>query len=199
MPAAPISSYRGPVCPHCGAEVDFPAMRDGEQTCAKCHTAFVARVFHPPQRSARALQLAQLGPDGATSCANHARNAAVANCARCGLFICSLCQITIEEGTWCPSCFDRLSKEGRVAGATTRVRDYASLSITMALLSLFIFPITGIPLGSLSIYYAIKGFRNRDNATVGTIGLIIALLMAIGGIAAGLFFLISIVAPKMFR
>jgi uncharacterized paraquat-inducible protein A len=198
MPVARISTYHGPVCPNCSADVEFSSMRDGVQSCAKCGTAFEARVFHPPQRSARVLQLAQLGPDGATSCANHGRNAAVANCDRCGLFICSLCEITIEDGTFCPSCFDRLSKEGRVAGATTRIRDYASLAITMAVLSLFMFPITGIPLGSLSLYYAFKGFRNRDNATVGTLGLILAVLMGIGGIAAGLFFLVSIIAPKIF-
>jgi uncharacterized paraquat-inducible protein A len=198
MPAARISTYRGPACPACNAELELPALRDGAQTCAKCGTSFEARVFHPPQRSARVLQLAQLGPDGATSCANHARNAAVANCERCGLFICSLCEISIEDGTFCPSCFDRMSKEGRVAGATTRFRDYASLAITMAIFSLIMFPLTGIPLGSLSIYYVVKGFRNRDTATAGKIGLVLALLMGLGGIVAGLFFLVMIIAPKVF-
>lgn len=199
MPAARMSTYHGPVCPSCGADIDFAAMRDGDHSCAKCGTAFDARVFHPPQRSARVLQLAQAGPEGASSCANHARNAAVANCERCGLFICSLCEIKIEDGTFCPSCFDRVSKEGRIAGATTRFRDYGSLAVASGFFSIFMFPITGIPLGSLAIYYVVKGFRSRREATLGIASLVLALLMALTGLALGIFFLVGLVAPRFFK
>ncbi|HKO01299.1 MAG TPA: hypothetical protein VJ032_06385 [Thermoanaerobaculia bacterium] len=198
MPAARISTYRGPVCPACGTAIDVASMQDGAQRCAKCHTNFDAHVFHPPQRSERVLQLAQSGPEGASSCANHARNAAVANCERCGLFICSLCEIKIEDGTFCPSCFDRLSTDGRLGAATTRFRAYGSLAISSAIGSLIIFPITGIPLGLLTIYYVVKGFRNRDNGATTTLGLVIALLLGLVGLGSGLFMLFTLVAPRFF-
>lgn len=199
MPAARISTYRGPVCPACGKAIDLASMRDGEQRCEHCNSFFDANVFQPPQRSARVLQLAQSGPDGASSCANHARNAAVANCDRCGLFICSLCEIKIEDGTYCPSCFDRLSKEGRLGGATTRIRSYGSLAITSAVCSLIIFPVTGIPLGLLTIYYVVKGWRNRDDATFSRTSLIIALILGLGGFALGTITLVGLVAPKFLK
>jgi hypothetical protein len=173
-------------------------MRDGVQTCTHCANPFEARVFRPPQRSARVLQLAQSGPEGATSCANHARNAAVASCERCGLFICSLCEIALEAGRFCPSCFERMSKEGHVEGATNRFRDYGSLSAVAAVVGLFMFPITGLPLGILSIYYAVKAFRNRAESTMSTTGIVLAISLAIIDIGLGLFFLGTIFFAKFF-
>jgi len=196
MPAARISTYRGPVCPACGTAIDLASMHDGEQRCAKCHTIYDAHVFHPPQRSARVLQLAHTGPEGASSCANHARNAAVANCDRCGLFICSLCEIKIEDGTFCPSCFDRLSKDGRLGSATTKFRAYGSLAFSAAVGSLIMFPLTGIPLGLLTIYYVIKGFRERDGASTTTVRLIVALLIGLVGLGAGIYSLFTFLVPR---
>ena len=196
MPARRIATYQGPVCPSCGADIGYDAMTDGVQSCPKCSIAFEARVFHPPQRSARVLQLAQSGPEGASSCANHARNAAVASCERCGLFICSLCEIDVAGGKFCPSCFERMSKEGRVEGATTRFRDYGSLAIASALGGLLMFPITGIPLGILSLYYAVKGFRNQTDATISKTGIVLAICLALLDLGLGGFMLVTLFAGR---
>src|SRR5512141_383560 len=107
--AIPRPSYAGPQCPRCRAALPFEELRDGTTLCATCGGEFEARVFHPPQRSARVFQLAQSGPEGATSCANHARNAAVAACDRCGLLICSLCQLDVDSGQLRPPSFQSMS------------------------------------------------------------------------------------------
>ena len=98
----------------------------------------------------------------------------------------------------CPSCFDRLSTDGRLGAATTRFRAYGSLAISSAIGSLIIFPLTGIPLGLLTIYYVVKGFRNRDNGATTTLGLVIALLLGLVGLGSGLFMLFTLVAPRFF-
>jgi ribosomal protein L37AE/L43A len=198
MPAARMSTYRGPVCPACSAPFDLSLIEGGAHTCAKCRTTFDAVVFQPPQRSARVLQLAQSGPDGASSCANHARNAAVGNCERCGLFICSLCEIKVEGGTFCPACFDRMTKDGRLGAASTKIRAYGSLALAAGVGSLMIFPLTGIPLGLLTIYYVVKGFRQRTEATFSAVSLIVALLFGLGGLVAGIGFLVALIAPRLF-
>lgn len=184
--ARPRSAYAGPACPHCRHVLASDALQDGDIRCPACLTEFEARVFHPPQRSARVLQLAQSGPEGATSCANHPRNAAVASCERCGLLICSLCQLDVESGKYCPSCFERLAQEGALATAKNRFRDYGSLAMVWSIVGLlFSFLFLGIPLGIVSIYYAIRALRSRQNRSsliVVAAGIFIALVdIGLGG------------------
>lgn len=186
--AIPRPAYVGRQCPRCRAVLPEERLLDGANVCLTCLGDFEARVFHPPQRSARVLQLAQSGPEGGVSCANHARNAAVAACDRCGLLICSLCQLEVEEGKLCPSCFERLSQEETSDTTRTRFRDYGSLAGIWAFAGLiFSAFLLGIPLGIISIYYCIKAFRHRESRS-SLLFVIFALLLAI----VDIFFSISI-------
>ena len=175
--AIPRPAYAGPHCPRCRAPLD-DRLQDGENVCLECLGDFEARLFHPPRRSARVLQLAQSGPEGAVSCANHARNAAVAACDRCGLLICSLCQLDVESGKLCPSCFERLSEDGGADMTRTRFRDYGSLGAIWAFAGLFFsWALLGIPLGIIAIYYCIRAFRHRESRS-SIIFVIFVLLLA---------------------
>lgn len=170
-------------CPRCKAPLPADRLHDGANVCMQCLGDFEARVFHPQQRSARVLQLAQSGPEGAISCANHARNAAVAACDRCGLLICSLCQLEVEGTKLCPSCFERLGQDDDAT--RTRFRDYGSLSAMWAFIGLFFsFVFFGIPLGIISIYYSIKAFRNRESRS-SLMAPVLALLLALVDIGVG--------------
>jgi uncharacterized paraquat-inducible protein A len=187
MATARIISYVGPACPRCDAPLTLDSITPGEDICPRCQGFFDATVFHPPQRIAAVLQVAQTGPESAGSCANHPRNVAVSNCGRCGLFICSLCELDLHGEKYCPACFDRMTQDGGIEQARTRFRDWRTLSFATALAGLlFSFILIGIPLGALSIYYAIRGFRDplysHDKALV----LIVSILMSLGAIATGL-------------
>jgi hypothetical protein len=174
--AIPRPAYAGPHCPRCRAPLD-DRLQDGENVCLECLGDFEARVFHPPQRSARVLQLAQSGPEGAVSCGNHARNAAVAACDRCGLLICSLCQLDVENAKLCPSCFERLAQDGDTDATRTRFRDYGSLAAVWAFVGLvFSALFFGIPLGIISIYYCVKAFRHRESRSSATFVALVLLL-----------------------
>jgi hypothetical protein len=194
--AIPRPAYAGPQCPRCRAPLPEEHLYDGANVCPQCLGDFEARVFRPPQRSARVLQLAQSGPEGATSCANHARNAAVAACDRCGLLICSLCQLEVESGKLCPSCFERISQDDAGDTTRTRFRDYGSLAGVWAFVGLvFSALLLGIPLGLLSIYYCIKAFRHRESrASLAFV--IFALLLALADIFISASVLVAFFAHK---
>ena len=178
--AIPRPAYAGPHCPRCPAPLADNLLGDGANVCLECLGDFEAHLFHPPQRSARVLQLAHSGPEGGVSCANHARNAAAAACDRCGLLICSLCQLDVEETKLCPSCFDRLAQDGATDTTRTRFRDYGSLAALWAFIGLGLsWAFLGIPLGIISIYFCVKAFRHRESRsslTMVNLALLLALL-----------------------
>lgn len=184
MPAAPaprVVTYAGPACPRCNLPLSLENLTLAEEICPRCQGYFRSTVFHPPQRIARVMQLAQSGPEIAGSCANHPRNAAVTNCSRCGLFICSLCELDMHGEKYCPSCFDRLTKDGGIEQAQVRFRDWGALAIAMAVVGLFFdWMMIGVPFNVMSVYYAIRGFRDpqfsRDKIFLLTISIVLALL-----------------------
>lgn len=174
--AIPRPAYTGPQCPRCRAPLDGERVYDGANVCARCLGDFEARLFTPPRRGARVLQLAQSGPEGGVSCANHARNAAVAACDRCGLLICSLCQLDVEGDKLCPSCFERLSQDAGADVTRTRFRDYGSLGAIWAFVGLFFsWAMLGIPLGIIAIYYCVRAFRQRESRS--SLGFVIFVLL----------------------
>ncbi|MCU1246600.1 MAG: hypothetical protein JWN02_2510 [Acidobacteria bacterium] len=191
-------AYTGPVCPRCGKPLDLPTLRDGEDICPSCSGFFELRLFHPPQRVVHVAALAT-AVDAATPCANHPRNVAVANCQRCGIFICSLCELEVGGDHYCPSCFDRLSQEGALPGALLRFRDYSRLSMTTAVVGLLMSVFFGLPLGIAAIYYAIKAFRDPNTFRGARVGLVLAILIGIGDILLGGYFLWSLFRPLMRR
>lgn len=194
MPVFRASSYAGPACPRCGHPVELRELTDGPVSCPHCGGEFEARVFHPPTRHARVLQLAQSGPEAAGACANHPRNAAVTTCDHCGIFICSLCEMNVDGGRYCPTCFERLAAEGTLQSARMRFRAYGSLAGLTALAGLFFSGFfLGLPLGILSLYYVVRGFRTRRESGASILGLIIATLLALVDILISGIMIVSII------
>lgn len=177
-------------CPRCNNALARETIRHGLNTCSYCQEDFAATLFDPPQRLAPPLiELAAVGPDGAGACANHARNAAVTSCIRCGLFICSLCEMKLTEGSFCPACFDRVREEGALRDTVTRYRDYGGLARMAAIAGLLlIFPF-GIPIGAAVIYYAAKALRQARDRGESRIGAWVAMVFGIVEIAGGAAFI----------
>jgi hypothetical protein len=193
--------YEGPECPRCGHLLGDDVRRTGTITCPYCQDPFEATAFNPPQRRLRVVEVVQSGPEGANACANHTRNTAVTSCQRCGLFICSLCEMNLGTGSYCPSCFDRVRAEGTLSAATTRYRDYGSMARVTAVAGfLFAFMFLGLPFGLLTMFYARKGLQQAKAEGRPTVGARIAwafgLLEALAGLGA-IVFVILIVAGKI--
>jgi len=183
--AAP--TFTGPQCPHCNVPLTQDWVRTGVVVCPYCSRGFDAAVFHPVQRKQRVIEVATAGPEGANACANHARNAAVTSCQRCGLLICSLCDMDIGEGSMCPSCFDRVRAEGTSRAAVTRYRDYTALG-RLSLIAGFLFGLfmLTVPLGAVAAYYGYKGVQQRRTEGSSRLGpylvIVLGVLEILGGI-----------------
>ncbi|HWW62886.1 MAG TPA: hypothetical protein VN181_16045 [Thermoanaerobaculia bacterium] len=192
---APVRTYVGPTCPRCSAPLNASAVHDGDYTCTYCRKSFEVRVFHPQVRDAVVTQLALQGPDEGTPCAYHARNAAASACERCGVFICSLCEMSTDAGRFCPSCFDRAAQEPERGGTTrTRIRDYGSMAMLSAVVGLLMAVILGIPGGILAWYYGIKAWRNPEQSSAGRGRLIVAMTVGVFDFAFGALFVYGIIA-----
>lgn len=173
--------YTGPQCPLCGAPLDLAALRTGLMECPSCSGAFEATPFQARPRRHAAIASVTETPEGvAAACANHAGNAAVTSCQRCGLFICTLCDMSVDGTSYCPSCFDRMRTEGTLQ---TRYRDWATMAWSAVIAG---FLCSMIPLGPLAIYWGVKGLRQRRMEQRAVTGVIAA--MVVGAIQTLLFF-----------
>jgi hypothetical protein len=180
---SPEVAYPGPQCPFCGVALPEEDIRTGRIECRTCREDFEATAFTPPEKRTRIIEVALSGPQGANACANHARNAAVTSCERCGLFICALCEMNVGEGSFCPSCFERSRTDNPLQGAG-RIRDYGSMARLTLVLGLFMVTIFGIPLGALGIYYAGKAIKQRREIGDPVAGMIGAMIFGIVEILA---------------
>jgi ribosomal protein L37AE/L43A len=187
-----VKSYEGPSCPRCHARLTADWIHSGTVICPDCNKPFEATAFRPPQRKVEVLSVAAaLTPEGANACANHARNAAVTNCVRCGLFICALCNMDVGTGPHCPSCFDRLRADDALSPAATRYRDYVSMARVSVLASYFFLMVFGVGIlfAALSLFYARKGFKQRRDEGLSIAGLVVIVVFDVLAILGGLAFL----------
>lgn len=194
MPPAKIKtkrrrrSYKGPGCPRCKRPLGSEGLVTGLQTCLHCRGAFEAVHFTPPEPKAVVRQVAEAGPGESVSCANHAKNEAVANCERCGGFICELCRIEADEKTLCPACFDRLSAEGALESTVTTFRDYGRMALTMSIVGIIPFLwLFGAIFGLAAVVYGVKALRQKrklgesDGLTSIYIAIVLGVLEMVGG------------------
>ena len=166
--------YTGPQCPICDAPLDAASLRSGLTTCPSCDKTFEGTPFQPREQRHEAVQAVTQTPEGvAAACANHSGNAAVTTCQRCGLFICSLCDMNTGEGSYCPACFERF-RTG-TASANVRYRDYAGLAVSGAIASLFCM----LLLGPFVIYWSARGIQQRRREEASIAGMIFTLTIGI--------------------
>jgi hypothetical protein len=190
------TTYTGPECPRCGGWIDFERLGAGEQRCLACGGLFLATPFHPPEVKVRVGSVAEAGPEGAVPCARHPGNAAVGNCTRCGVFMCALCRIDIDGQELCPACFDRLSAEGVLATARTRIRDFRGMALSLGVLGLLA-SCFGLITGPVTLYFVAQAVRQRRlwNESGGTAALVVAGLCGVAQIGFGIFFIVAVFIP----
>jgi hypothetical protein len=173
-----LAVYAGPSCPHCRAPL-VEATVSGVHECPSCMRRFEAVRFHPPARGERVTEVGAGGPDEAAACATHRRNAAVASCERCGIFMCALCRTECDGMTICAPCFERLAAQGALHSAATRYRNYIGLAWLCGLVGAVAWPV-GLVTGPAAVFYALRGTRQMSEwGDVGGRGRAIA-AMALG-------------------
>jgi hypothetical protein len=166
----------------------------GPQLCLHCAESFEATPFFPPSPYVPPLALAEAGPAGATPCAVHAGNAAVGNCARCGLFVCALCATEVEGQSLCAACFDRLAAARELPALRTSFVDLRGLALASGVLGLFL-SFFGLLIGPLTLTFATLAVRQRrrGEAAGGWLGILLAVGLGIAQIGFGLFLVVSLI------
>ncbi|HEV7516285.1 MAG TPA: hypothetical protein VGR07_08295 [Thermoanaerobaculia bacterium] len=186
-------AYPGPACPYCGAPLAPEAMAAGPELCLDCAGSFEATPFSPPSPYLPPLALAEAGPAGATPCAAHPGNAAVGNCPRCGIFLCTLCRTEVDSQGLCPPCFDRLAAEKGLPTLRNSLVDLQGLALLSGFGGLLFFYL-GVVTGPLTLVLA--GFavrqKRRGLGSGGWGGILLACGLGIAQIGSGLFFLFSL-------
>ncbi len=183
------ATYQGMACPLCHRALRHETLRTGEQTCPACNGLFEAIRFDPVEARVVVPDLAGTGPEGAAPCTRHARNQAEVACARCGQFMCSLCRIDSDGKTYCPSCYERLSAEGSLASAVTRVRNWAGWAAICLLGCFFTYFLPAPILGPVGLFCCVKGLKEKSarGETDGIVRLyliaILCLIFTLGGVA----------------
>jgi len=182
----PKRSYAGVTCPHCQRELP-PAQRyAGQVNCPYCRKAYEALYFNPPQHKIHVAQVGT-GPQASAVCAKHERNVAVANCDRCGNFMCNLCRIDADNMALCPPCYERLSTEGALPSTVKAFKNYAGMASTAAVLGVF-FWFLCIIAGPVAIFFGLKALKqsNEFGDVKRSIGIIFAMIIGaletIGGV-----------------
>lgn len=191
-------AYVGPACPRCNMALDASLMNAGEEVCPACRKPFLATPFAPPDpRPEIVASMVEAGPEGGVPCARHAGNAAVANCSRCGVFMCALCKLDVDGMSLCPSCFDRLSREGVLSSARTRIRDWRGMSLSLGIFGCLLY-FFGMITGPLTIFFAWLGFRQRKelNEKGGALSLVVAVLFGLVQIGLSVFLIYAIVSES---
>jgi hypothetical protein len=173
------ATYKGPACPHCNTVLALQSVYSGSQTCAKCGRAFEAVVFQPATRKVNVEQLAAAGVGGGSPCAVHSGNAAIANCERCGCFMCSLCNIDADGAKYCANCFERLNAEGALSTSNNRMTNYEGISKASAAAGCFFYP--AIFTGPLAIVYGIKALKQKKELgdSQGQVMIILSMLLGL--------------------
>jgi hypothetical protein len=188
----------GPVCPYCSKPTVPQDRNDGGVTCRGCRKTYRAEFFSPPASKADVVMPSVGALQETAPCAKHEKNASVANCERCGCFMCALCKIDADGQTLCPPCFERLSDEGALSSTRKSFRNYsgiASSTLAIGLLICFIMPICG----GVGLHYTVQGLKAKrgEGDTEGLVGLytllVLSVLELLGGLALVGFMIYGIV------
>lgn len=148
-------------CPICTRPMERSEFDSGPQLCPCPRSRrFEAVLFRPPGPAAPVVR--QIGFEGGQPCARHEGNAASANCERCGVFMCSLCEVEVDGQKLCPDCFDRRTAGGEQGAAHGRRRDWTAVAYLSAFCGLFFSCFgAGLLLGPLAIYFALRSLREK--------------------------------------
>jgi hypothetical protein len=192
------STYAGVCCPRCGTPLRHETLKTGDQLCRVCGGTFEAVRFDPVEPVVVVPDIAGTGPDGAAPCTRHARNQAEVACSRCGQFMCSLCRIDADQKAFCPSCYDRLLKEGTLPSTVVKVKNWAGWAGSLFLCS--IIPFIGFITAIAGVVLSIKGVRDKRarQEDDGIVRLWITLMFNVLALAWNVFFVAVIFTAESF-
>ncbi len=122
-------------CPKCGDPISPTACNTGEMTpCGRCGTRYQAlvfpailRTFEMPAAGAGVIQAEE------SSCYYHSAKKAVTVCESCGVFLCALCDVSLNNQHLCPKCIEKGKAKGRMKHLENQRILYDDMALRLAL------------------------------------------------------------------
>ena len=163
-------------CPSCGAELQveaFPAL----------FHEFVVVGAQP------------LTTQGESSCFYHPNKKAAIPCDSCGRFLCSLCDLELNEQHVCPACLETGQKKGKLKDLQNSRVCYDKLALTLATLPAMICLWPSIVGAPFALYVALRyrnapcGIRGKSTLCF-TLAIVLASLQIVAWLVA-LFYVLN--------
>ena len=161
-------------------------------SCPGCHAPLLARVFPAFARGgvAPGRTAESVGSDEDASCFFHPRKKAVVPCARCGRFLCALCDLEIDGRHLCPSCVADPAAGDTVPGAAGRTvfanerTLYDQVALSLAVLPLLVWPLT-LFCAPVAFYFAVRYWNSPKQGLIrrSRVRLVLAALFALAEMA----------------
>jgi hypothetical protein len=157
-------------------------LKSGANVCGACGKMFRAELFELPDEFSFAAPLGQgIEASSEAPCAVHPGNVAASHCARCGNFMCGLCETEFFGNTYCTACFERVMEEGQAAAPRRNSWNFQSLA------GLCVLFVTG-PVAVVLAWNSIRQIRReglRDGSITRSVLLLFVGVLETLGMAAG--------------
>lgn len=169
-------------CPKCRLSLNPAAYPLGAfRECSNCGAALQIETFPALGRPIAPGQAGQsIVVESEAGCFYHPSKQAVIHCAACGRFLCSLCDLGLSDGHYCPTCVETGRRKGKFSNLEDERFLYDELALTLAVAGLLTCGLTA----PVSLYYALRhwkkpgGIASRSKATA--IAAILLSLLQIG-------------------
>ncbi|MGA1844249.1 MAG: hypothetical protein ACMUIS_06770 [bacterium] len=147
-------------CPRCSSPLSpqiFAAPSDA--SCPHCGLVMTGRLY-PRFFKTKDMQetAADVTAGSESSCYYHPEKLAVSLCSECGRFLCSLCELDIQNRIVCPTCLEKLDQEKRVSTFTNEVTFRDAIALNVAVVLTFFWPIYFVT-APFTLFYIWRHFK----------------------------------------
>ena len=167
-------------CSKCTSIIPYEDLNRGILTpCPSCGTLIQAEVFPAFFRKTEQGKPGELLiMDDEASCFYHPDKQAVIPCDICGRFLCTLCDIDLDNQHLCASCLEAGQEKGKIRNLENHRTLYDSVAIHLAVLPMLFWFITIIT-APVAVYFSIRHWKTPSSIIRRSkIRLILALLIA---------------------
>jgi hypothetical protein len=146
------------LCTQCERPLGEQGLGLPELDCSWCGAHLEVQVFPALRQGATQGGTGErLDDESEAACFNHSDKKAVAHCARCGRFLCALCEVSLTEGVVCFDCFATGASEGS-GGLERRAVLYDSVALSLAVVPI-IFWILTVVTAPLALFVVIRYWK----------------------------------------
>jgi uncharacterized paraquat-inducible protein A len=151
-------------CPRCSSPLTSNIFTEpSDSFCSHCGLVITGRLFPRFFNIYKGeTSLVEVSSDNESSCFFHQKKLAVSHCSECGRFLCSLCELNIEGRIFCPNCLEKLDQEKRLKTFTNQVTFWDSITLSLAILPMLLWPFTIIT-APLTLIYIWRHFKDNKN------------------------------------